>query len=193
MRYRQVGILSSIALGMVVIGNGPAFGQLAGTATISDVQSGPNYNYTVQLKNTSASTDIGTFWFAWTPPGDPTEYDFLPTAPSVAGQPTGWIGSISPGFPGTSIEFYNNTGSAITPGQTGTFTFTTTDSPATLQGFQFGSFPITDSFIYAGAPEVGSFAQVNPVFVVPEPSSIGLLAVGCTAFLARRRNRKATV
>ncbi|HUO10117.1 MAG TPA: PEP-CTERM sorting domain-containing protein [Phycisphaerae bacterium] len=148
-----------------------ASAQIALTSTV-----GADNHYTITVDNTG-TTNIGTFWFAWTPPGAPIEYDFLPTAPSAASEPTGWVGLISPGFPGTSIEYYNVSGSAISPGQMGTFQFTTTDTPATLQGSVFG-FPITTSFIYEGFPEVGAFAQVNPTFVAaPEPASVGVLGV----------------
>jgi hypothetical protein len=173
--------------GLMMIGAAPALGGLAASATISDTQNGSNYNYTMALTNTG-TTGIGTFWFAWTPPGDPIEYDFLPSLPTPTGEPAGWVGPASPGFPGNSIEYYNLSGSAIAPGQTGTFSFTSPDSPTVLKGTQFG-FPITTSFIYGGLPEVGSFAQVSPVaFVVPEPSSIALLAIGSAALLGRRRN-----
>ncbi len=163
----------------------PAFGQLAGTATIFGTPDGANYDYTISLKDTG-STNIGTFWFAWTPPGQPFEYDFLPSQPLSTTQPAGWIVGPFAGFPGYSIEYYNSTGSLIAPGATATFTFTSPDSPTTLQGTSFG-FPITTSFIYAGNPEVGSDAQVSPVFV-PEPSTYAMLAVSCIGLLALRRS-----
>jgi len=134
------------------------------------------YDYQITLTNTG-TTNIGTFWFAWTPPGDPTEYDFLPSLPTPTGEPAGWTGPASPGFPGNSIEYYNVSGSPIVPGQTGTFSFTSPDSPTILQGTSLG-FPITTSFIYAGMPEVGSFAQVSPVTLSVPPSSVTLLANG---------------
>jgi hypothetical protein len=175
-----------IGLGLLMRGVVPAFGSLSASATISSVPDGGNFDYTIKVTDTGTS-NIGTFWFAWTPPGDPVEYDFLPTPPTTAGQPAGWIGSISPGFPATSIEYYNVSGSPISTGQTDTFTFTSADSPTVLQGTQFGIFPITESFIYAGAPEVGSFAQVNPTFIVPEPASLTLVALGCGVCTLRRR------
>jgi hypothetical protein len=194
MAARRFGKLSLAAL-TILFATAPALGDLSGTATISSVIDGTNFDYTIVLANPAASgTDIGTFWFAWSPPGDPTEYDFLPSSPTVTGQPSGWVGLTSTGFPGYSIEYYNVSGSLIAPGHTGTFQFTSPDSPAVLKGLSFGIFPITESFIYAtatttpGIAPVEAYAQVNPVFV-PEPSALCLLAAGALAPLCRRPRR----
>lgn len=187
-RQSLVGSKSTlIALAVLCMAIAPAFGELMATARISAVANGPNFDYTISLTNTG-STNIGTFWFAWTPPGMPIEYDFLPSAPFSISQPAGWLGPASPGFPGYSIEFYNSTGSPLAPGQTDTFRFSSPDSPATLQGSTFG-FPNTTSFIYEGSPLVGSTVRVNPVFV-PEPgSSFALLTIGYAGLLALRRRK----
>jgi hypothetical protein len=140
---------------------------LSATATIS-TNSGEPHGYTINLTNTG-DTDIGTFWFAWTPPGQPIEYDFLPSPANPTTFPSGWLGYDVPGFPGYSLEFYNYTGSNIAPGETGLFEFTTNDSPSTLAGTSLG-FPITTSVIYAGSPLVGTAAFVS-VTAVPEPAS----------------------
>jgi hypothetical protein len=180
-----VAVVASLA-SLIAVAN--AFGALAATATISATPDGPNYDYTVTLTNTG-SADIGTFWFAWTPPGQPFEYDFLPSGPIPTGQPGGWLGLASLGFPGYSIESYNYLGSPISPGGIGMFQFTTSDTPTQLQESTLG-FPNTTSFIYEGAPEVGAPARVDPVFDVPEASSSFLMAMGCTAAGLRRRCRQ---
>lgn len=174
-------------MALLCIAIAPAFGQLAATATISALPDGPNFDYTISLTNTG-TTNIGTFWFAWTPPNMPFEYDFLPSAPFAITQPTGWFGPASQGFPGYSIEYYNSGGSPIAPAETATFHFTSPDSPATLQGTTFG-FPDTTSFIYAGAPLNGPTAQVSPAFV-PEPSSFVLATVGAIGLAGWCRRRK---
>lgn len=182
---RRKSSLAVIALLCIAVA--PAFAQLEATATISAIPDGANFDYTITLTNTGDS-DIGTFWFAWTPPDMPAEYDFLPSAPFAINQPTGWFGNSSAGFPGYSIEYYNYTGSLIAPGDTGVFQFSSPDSPSTLQESTFG-FPNTTSFIYADQPEVGDTARVDPVFV-PEPSTYSLLAIssaGLLALLYRRR------
>jgi hypothetical protein len=177
----------AVAIGALMLGVAPAFGALSANTTISSVPDGANFDYTVKLTNTG-STDIGTFWFGWTPPGDPTDYDLLPSSPTPTGAPAGWADPVVHTFPAYSIEFFNTSGSAISFGQTGTFTFTSSDSPTTLQGTQFGFLPIIDSFIYQGFPEVGSFAQANPTFVAaPEPTSLALAVVAFAACSVRRR------
>src|SRR5690349_13416687 len=110
------------AVAGVLLGGAACYGQLAATATISSVSDGPNFDYTISLTNIGAA-NIGTFLFAWTPPGQPIEYDFLSSLPLSAGGPTGWTGFISSAFPCYSIEYYNISGNAIGLGQTGTFTF----------------------------------------------------------------------
>src|SRR5437764_14888421 len=60
-------------------GSGAAFAALPASATISTPQTSAPFNYTITLNNTG-TTDIGTFWFAWT--STPSTYDFLPTTPT---------------------------------------------------------------------------------------------------------------
>jgi hypothetical protein len=179
----------------VLLSGVPCYGQLAASATISAVPDGANFNYTLLLTNTG-TFDIGTFWFAWTPAGQPfpIEYDFLPTSPLSADGPTGWTGFISKGFPGYSIQYYNVSGTALVAGQTDTFHFTSADSPQQLQNSTFGLANIT-SFIYSGVSSpgdtpAGETSQVNPVFVtVPEPASFAFVSLGLVGLAAMRRQR----
>jgi hypothetical protein len=61
----------------VVLARSAFAGQLGVTAMISAVTDGPNFDYTIDLKNLNSSTDsVETFWFAWTP----MPVDFLPTS-----------------------------------------------------------------------------------------------------------------
>ena len=47
------------------------------------------YNYTIQLNNNSSSTtSIETFWFAWSPYY--YGYDLLTSAPTITQTPSGW-------------------------------------------------------------------------------------------------------
>jgi len=182
---RRLGILLA-GFSLFLSATSTSLAGLSATATIS-ANSGEPHGYTINLTNTG-DTDIGTFWFAWTPPGQPIEYDFLPSPANPTTFPSGWLGYDVPGFPGYSLEFYNYTGSNIAPGETGLFEFTTNDSPSTLAGTSLG-FPITTSVIYAGSPLVGTAAFVS-VTAVPEPASF-VPAIIAGVFLLFRFKKQA--
>jgi hypothetical protein len=153
-------------------------GQTAGDGT---------YNYTIQLfNNSSATQSIGTFWFAWVP--NIYGYDLLPSAPTITGEPDGWAG-----YPnnnsyyysdGSSLLFYNASGSNLAPGQSDIFTFNSPDSPETLglttlggTNSTFFNTSMLTSYVYSGGP----FSDGGGAFVVapapaPEPSTYSLLA-----------------
>jgi hypothetical protein len=129
-------------------------------------------------------------WFAWT--NVPVNYDFLPTLPSGVVVPSGWFTSIQHnGIPGDgySLEMYNLGGSAIGPGQTGTFQFTSSDTPAQLAGDAFiPPNKVGTSFVYIGFPEADPGFQF--VAQVPEPATLTLLTVVAVATIVRRRDSK---
>jgi hypothetical protein len=179
------------ALGLILVA-APAIAQLSASATISTSQLVSPFTYTIDLTNTGSSP-ISTFWFAWTPPGQPTEYSFLPSVPTSPSAPSGWLDPVVSGFPGYSIEYYDGAGgtNAIQPGHDGLFQFTSADSPTTLQGKAFGVYPILDSTMYASFPESGSDVVFSATFVqVPEPSSIVLAGLGGLAGLMAWRRRR---
>jgi hypothetical protein len=173
-----------IGLFALLLANSTSLAALSATATISTTSTSAPYDYTVNVTNTG-DTDIGTFWFAWTPPGQPTEYNLLPSIPSPTSEPSGWYGYYVSGVsvgnvPGYSVEYYNGFGSPIAPGEMGTFEFMSSDSPSVLAGAA-GGFPITTSVIYSGFPESGPAAFVS-VTAVPEPGGIVSAIAGGFAF-----------
>jgi len=154
-----------------------AFGTLTGVPG-----AGNTYNYTLILSNApTATTSIEGLWYAWIP-----GHFFLPSAPtSPSGGSSGWTATVNNN---SSIQFQGTAANAIAPGGFATFTFVSTDSPATLAGTSQG-FPIGDSVAYPGTINFSgsspnqTFAVVS-VLSVPEPSAICLLITGSLGLLA---------
>jgi hypothetical protein len=188
MRFSKMALWAAFA-GSVIGLTGSAQGAISASAELSTAQTTAPYNYTVTLHNTG-TTQIGTFWFAWTL--TPREYDFLPSIPTGLVAPAGWIAPVSHNAtPGDlyGIEYYNVSGSAIPVGGSAIFQFTSNDSPATLAGpAWFSGFNVTHSVVYIGFPETDPGYGFDAV-VVPAP---GALAIGClgAASLRRRRRRR---
>ena len=167
-----------VALGTTSI----AFAQgESATGTVSGVQNGGLYDYTITLNNTSGSVSIGSFWYAWTPIVPP--FFYLPATPSSAGAPAGWAAAVD----GNSIQ-YTSSGTPLAPGQSIQFTYAATFTPAQLTG-NAGL-----SFVYTGGIEGDAGAEVN-IQTVPEPSALGLLAAGFLglSLIGRRKFHKLAV
>jgi hypothetical protein len=142
---------------------------------VSGVPSGPNYDYTITLDNTSGSVSIGSFWYSWTPTISP--FFYLPSVPTSASTPTGWTAAIT----ANSIQYSNTNGVPLAPGAAINFQYVASFTPAQLTG-------ITGySYVYHGGIEApgdpGSFLNVQTV-AAPEPSSLSLLIVGSLGLLA---------
>ena len=135
-----------------------AHSSITADATISGVQAGPVYHYTITLNNTGSAGDdsIGTFWYGWVP-GE----NFLPSSPSNIHSPTGWVAAVTHGGTGDgyAIQWQNSTGKALAPGSSfNQFSFDSTNPPASFSGNSvFYTFaPVGTSFLYSGSPFVGS-------------------------------------
>lgn len=140
------------------------------TATISDVAAGGNFDYTITLQNTG-TLSLNSFWYGWTTSGNN-----LPSFPTTPGNTLGWANNLS----GNSIEWVNGSGTALAPGQSGTFTFVSTSSPTAIT-----TPPSGESVAYVGGIDFSqglaghSTSVFSPTLVAaPEPSSLGLLTVG---------------
>lgn len=128
------------------------------------------YDYTLTLDNTGTNS-IQSFWYGWTTSGNN-----LPSVPNTPGNSLGWANTVS----GNSIKYTGNSGNALAPNSTATFTFDSASTPAQITAGASGQ-----SVVYAGAID---FTQNSPgdssaVFAptlttVPEPSTLGLLVAG---------------
>jgi hypothetical protein len=185
----------AVACCVLVLAVPASKGQLTASGTAVGAPSGPNWDYTVTLTNSSSSTDsLGTFWFMWVP-GE----DFAPHAPISETAPSGWdVNAVTHGgaTDGYAIR-YEATSAAndLAPGQSLVFGFVSQDSPSVFAGDSpfYPTTPIGTSFVYQGGPFSGSSDQFVVAFAsVPEPSSIvlGLLGTAASfAYLHVRRKR----
>jgi hypothetical protein len=137
------------------------------TATMAIDQVDPTtFRYTISLTDTSATSPVGTFWFAWEP--CPC-LNFLPDPPNAGSitSPAGWTVNVtnSNSFDGFGVQWVAGTGSALQPGQTFSYSFETPDTPAQIfaPSTQDPTFPVTESFVYSGGP----FSDAGVGFVVP--------------------------
>jgi PEP-CTERM motif len=189
----RLGIALSVVLAAADAGAGPITNP---DATVqSTALGGGLFDYKITLTDAASSPDpIGTFWFSWVP-----GKDFMNTAPASVISPAGWTDMVTNGGPadGFAIQWVaGNAASAITPGQSLTFEFTSTETPAQLMGNSPTSptFPEGTSFVYSGAPfsDAGTQFTVSPAAsaAVPEPSTLALAVAGGLALLLRRGIRR---
>ena len=133
-------------------------GILGVSATISSVPDGPNFDYTILLKNSSTSTDsLEPFWVSWVP-----GKDFMPDSPISVTPPSGWTDNITHGgaTDGFAIQYVTSK-SPLAPGSSLAFAFTSPDTPAQLAGDSpfFPGIPAGTSFVYQGCALLGRFGN----------------------------------
>jgi hypothetical protein len=145
-----------------------AQGEMA-SSTVSGVQSGSVYDYTITLMNTSSTVSIDSFWYAWIP----GEF-YLPGIPSSASAPAGWTASVVD----NSIQYFGGT---LAPGTSINFSYVATFAPSQLTGFAGYSY-VYHSGLDSDPSDGGSFLAVQTV-AAPEPSSTSLFAVGSLGLL----------
>ena len=133
------------------------------SGVISSTAAGADFNYTIILTNASSSNSgIGTFWYAWVP-GE----DFLATSPISVSPPAGWTDNITNmgAGDGFAIQFLaNGPANDVQPGSSLSFSFTSADSPASVNGNSafFPGTPTSTSTVYPQGP----FSDAGHQFVV---------------------------
>jgi len=144
-------------------------------ATISAVPVSGGYDYTILLTDTG-SGNLNSFWYGWTTSGNN-----LPSPPSGASNSLGWNNNLS----GNSIKWVNVSGTALTPGQSGTFSFFSSSSPTAIT-----TSPSGESVAYVNGIDnsQGVAGDSTPVFSptlvpAPEPSTVALFAAGALGLL----------
>jgi PEP-CTERM motif len=152
----------------------PPTGTISASATLSDVQVGSTYDYTLTLQNTG-SLGIESFWYGWTTSGNN-----LPSNPTTPGNSLGWANTLD----GNSIKFTGNSSDALAPNSSATFTFDSTSTPAQMTAGAAG-----ESVAYVGPIDFtqnspGDSSAVFAPTAVPEPSTLGLLAIGMAGWSA---------
>jgi len=152
-------------------------GQAQGTlGTISDVPVSGGFDYTILLQDTG-STALNSFWYGWTTSGNN-----LPAVPANPANSLGWGDVVS----GNSIKWVNGSGTALMPGQSGSFTFFSSATPAAMTTPPAGeSVAYVHGIDFSQGVAGDSTGVFSPVFVTaPEPSAVGLLALGALGGLA---------
>ncbi len=159
------------------------------TATVSGVQAGSTYDYTITLSNPSALT-FGTFWFAWVP-GD----NFLTTGAVNKNTVTQPADFNAPSFPGndSSIRWETTSSSGVND-TTDVFTFQSTESPAGLlqsTTYQGITYPDLTFFLYRGNNATASPLVEGPITatLTPEPGSLILALTGVAGLAGGLRTR----
>lgn len=156
------------------------------SGTVSGSGSGPTYTYSLSFADgASATSPIGSVWYAWTSVTPP--FFYLPGTPSSPVVPTGWTATVdgnSIRFSATSSSYDIQAGSSLSG-----FGYTATFSPATLAATANSGLSVAYSGAIETAPD--SSGHMFTVSAVPEPGTLSLLTLGA-GFLAvalRRQSR----
>ena len=148
---------------------------VSASATISDTAVSGGFDYSITLMNTGTSS-LESWWYGWIQ----FEND-LPSVPSSAANSLGWANSVD----GNSIQWGTAGDTALTPGNSATFTFFSTSTPTAITTAPSGESVAYTGGITATQGAADSTGIFSPVLVAsPEPSSIALLALGSVGLLA---------
>jgi hypothetical protein len=187
-RFKKMTFLTTMALAAALAGKATA--AETATTSISGTPIAGGFQYDISVTNTSTDgSTIGTLWFAWIP-GD----FYMEATPTDPGNSAGWQNNIIAGG-GESIQWQAGSNSLLlAPGGTDQFTFDSTEPISQLEGLSTEGNKLTEttSFLYSGdVAFAGTGVQIVIPAAVPEPATLGMLALSGGALLLRRRRRAA--
>jgi hypothetical protein len=155
------------------------------TGSLTDVPAGGGvFDYTLVLNNTGTEA-VQSLWLGWALSSSPV---FNVLNPSSAGNSLGWANGID----GDSIEYAGTAGSAIAPGHSGIFTFDSTSTPAQFMSQAAGqsvAYGVNASQFAIEDDSLHSIEFAPTVVATPEPSTLGLLAVGGLGLCGKLRRK----
>ncbi|HEX3623971.1 MAG TPA: PEP-CTERM sorting domain-containing protein [Verrucomicrobiae bacterium] len=135
------------------------------------------YDYTLTLDNLGPE-EIESLWLGWVPGS------FNIASPSSPGNNLGWSSTLD----GNSIQYLGTSGTALASGNSATFTFDSTTTPAQFTA-ETGKAGDSTAYGINAANGQLSFSLSPPdtetffLTVVPEPSTYAILALGSLGFL----------
>lgn len=142
------------------------------------------YDYTLTMNNTGTEA-VESLWLGWALNSNPV---FNVLNPSSAGNSLGWQNILD----GNSVMYAGTAGSTLAAGKSATFTFDSTSTPTQFENpFSSGGSGLSVAY-GVNAQQFGifdttthSFDFAPSVVATPEPSTLGLLAVGSLGLLKR--------
>jgi hypothetical protein len=166
----KLSVRLTLALALGLTASALSANAQSASATISGVQDGANFDYTILLHNTG-TTALNSFWYGWI-----QFQNDLPTDPSSANNTLGWANTLD----GNSIMWQNSTGTALAAGATATFTFVDSSTPAAITtGISGESVAYVGSIDFSQGVANDSTGIFAPTLVpAPEPSTFALLGAG---------------
>lgn len=148
------------------------------TSTLSDTAlGGGEYAYTLTVNNTGTEA-VDALWVGWIPG------HFYINSPTSTANLQGW--NSTPEL--NSIQYGGDSGDAIQPGHSGTFTFDSTTTPAQMAAGDDISWAYGVNTPSFGSNLNADDQQFSPQ-AVPEPSTLGLIAIGSLGVPASLRRK----
>ena len=183
-KLTSIGFSLTAAAALAIVPRASHAQNVVVTDTLTDTPAaGGVFDYSLTLNNTGSEA-VESLWFGWIPGS------FNVANPSNPGNSLGWSSTLA----GNSIQYGGTAGTALPSGSSGTFTFDSTTTPAEFasqtgmagQSTAYGINAANGQLSFTlSPPDTETFAPQ----VVPEPTTLALLAIGSLGFLAVFRRK----